>query len=120
MTEPVITWNLFLTLILVPVSVALLGYFVRGWFSDQKKGWEKYEEERVANQAKWMERIEEAIAGLTTAVRALERQVFGKVNDTIYNVDKKESDGKIGEQDKRIYVLEVKVRDIKEIMSGGG
>lgn len=110
---PFITWNLFLTAILVPVCVGILGYMVKKWFLDQKRGWDKYEEERVRGQAAWMARIEDTINKLVAAVKALEYQVFGKVNESVYKEDRKEIDLVLDEQGKKIITLEVTVKGLK-------
>jgi len=113
MTETTSAWNLPLILILVPLCAAILGHFIKSWFSEQKKGWEKYEEERNKSQSDWMERIEKAVESLIASVKALEKEVFGKVAESEYKTDCKQIDLKLDDQGKRIVTLEVTVKGLR-------
>lgn len=101
MGEPVVTWNLFLTAVLVPLGIVLLGAVVKGFisrgFSQFQKGWDKFEEERERNRAErerelleWRGDVAKSLTLLTTKLPRLITQdecddmhqdIFGRLDN---------------------------------------
>lgn len=99
--EPILTWNLFLTAILVPVGLYILGVVLKNIinrsFSQFYKGWEKYEEEREKNIKEkqedyrmWREKVSKSLTLLTTKLPDLitsdecsdmHSEIYTKLND---------------------------------------
>lgn len=115
--EPVLTWNLFLTALLVPLGLIVLGAVVKGFinrgFSQFQKGWDKYEEEKESNRKEkerdlvsWRDEVSKSLILLTTKLPILRTQdqcdeVHGDIHDMM------------NDHESRIVVLETKVGDLR-------
>lgn len=116
--EPVLTWNLFLTAVLVPVGLLILGAAIKGFinrgFTQFQKGWDKYEEERESNRKEkerdlheWRDDVAKSLTLLTTR---LPRLITQDECDTMHQ----EIFVKLDNHGNRITALETKCDMIKK------
>lgn len=83
--EPVLTWNLFWTTIVVPVSVFVLGWYLKRMETrkEQQKGREKELEEEnrrlVASELlAWRERFTNTLCGVKKTVESIDARLDSK------------------------------------------
>ena len=81
-SEPVLTWNLFLTLFLVPLSVTLLGIYQGRRLDKQAKGWEAYHAEVKEHQIAWRKATTETLCMVKNTLDNIERDMNKKVSKT--------------------------------------
>lgn len=108
---------LILSVLIAPICVGILGILIKQWFTGQKEGWTKYEEERE----KWSDRVDASIQLLTLAIGRLEGTIYGKVETSTYVTDQakrandcKVVDLRLDEHGNQIARLEVKVVGIEK------
>lgn len=77
--EPVLTWNLFLTIILIPLSVTLLGSYLKNIMAKHARDREKYEEEKEKHTEEWRTAIGNTICGIKDSLGEMRKEVVQKV-----------------------------------------
>lgn len=110
MQEPVVTWNLFLTAVLVPLSVGVLGFVAKRWITAARDGWEKYESEKQKNQEEWKARISGTLCQVKTNVDDIKYKLTEKVGWDKHD----EMSRQIHDMNERLAVNEVGLEDMKE------
>ena len=64
MTEPVLTWNLFVTLLAIPIFIFVVNFIIKKAFESFQTGWTLYHNEKEKNLNDWRLRITDSICDL--------------------------------------------------------
>ena len=109
-SEPVVTWNLFLTLFLVPLSVSILGLFFNKKLDKQNEGWKLYHEEVKEHQKEWRESFAKTMCGIKQGIDCIETELMKKAGVEDY----KKVQIQLGQHGERILTLELAVKVIEK------
>jgi len=77
--EPVLTYNLFITIFLVPLCVTLLGAWQSRKMDRYYAGWDAYNKLREETLNKWKEDTAKALCGIKESVDNVEKAVGNAV-----------------------------------------
>jgi hypothetical protein len=112
MSEPVI--NLFLTAIIVPASVGVLGYASKKMFDSWKAGWKEAEDMKQKNFEEWRASLKESLRIGSETMSLLREQLSHVV--TRADCDDAHSDiiEKLEDHGERLTILEVKVEHLEK------
>lgn len=113
MHEPVITWNLFVTIGIVPLSVGILGLFIKKGFESWQTGWRKYEDEKQHNHDEWKAQLVNQLARGSETMQSLERRLANAITRSECDESHAELYEKIDDHGGRIVALEVNVKHLQ-------
>lgn len=112
MTEsggPYLTWNLFVTLLAIPVFIFVVKLVISKSFTTFSEGWEKYRDEKEKNLVEWRTRITTGLDDVKDAVHTLNTKIPTLM--TQEQCDEMHSDmfETLNEHGQKIFILETKV-----------
>ena len=109
-TEPVMTYNFFLTVILIPVGLLVLGAYIKRLFTKYEKTTEHLEKEKEKNLEEWRERFSKSLCAVKTTVDEIKDSMHGKVDWTKHDEIHRE----IVNNRERIGVIEIKTENLED------
>lgn len=110
---PYLTWNLFLTLLLIPIAVFTINLLIKRSFTKFTDGWAKYEELKEKNLEERWERYSSNLCSVKTLVEKLVEKLGDTVSSEDYEVSSSEIFNRLNSHGNRISILETKVCDLR-------
>ena len=74
-TGPVLTWNLFVTLLAIPIFIFVVKYLITKGFQSFNEGWERYREEKEKNLTEWRSRMTTGLDDVKNAISDVHKKL---------------------------------------------